>query len=199
MESFKDERITPKTMKLYHRRKPANEALEDFIDDTIETLTRKRVTFTMSVSKDYQKVSDSLAGMRLTNNEKIIDMLSHKVREPRRLVFFPGAVFEATENTNDYAQSQLMIMIQPPTQQALQEEKPIAVMAAPAGGTRLDEILSSDDTPSEDFLRSNGWAKVLVNMSNERMITQRGISACRRQYTLKHVGSSTVSHLANVS
>ena len=192
VKSFKDERITPKTMKLYHRRKPANEALEDYIDDTIASLTRKRVRFTISVSKDQQKVRDSLAGMQQTHNEKIVMMLSHKVREPRRLVFFPGAVFEATENTNNYAQSQLMIIIDPPSNKTIQAKKPFEVMAAPAGGARLDEILSSDDIPTEDYLCSKGWKKVVVNISDERIVPHRGITACRRQYTLKHIGNSTV-------
>lgn len=54
---------------------------------------------------DMKKVTDSCAGLIEISEENIVNLLNHHLREPRRLVFYEGALFESTVNTDNYAKS----------------------------------------------------------------------------------------------
>lgn len=192
VDSFYDSSITPSHIRLYHRRLPANEAMEAWIDETIETLKNLNRDFIVVKSKDMKKVCDSLTGFRETTDQRVINMLNHKTREPRRLLFYSGALFEATVNTEGYSQSQIVMMLDVPTQKDVLDQKPIIVYAAPPGGELSEQMLAFGEAPNPKDLIDKGWKRVSIKKCGQRLITRNHMSACRRQYTLKHLGSSTV-------
>ena len=193
VDSFHDPLITPDFLRMYHRKKSVNAALNEFIDDIINVLDNEDLDFTVAVSKDMQKVSDSRTDLSLTEEVSVVKMLDQKVREPRRLLFYSGALFEATVNTADYSQSQTMIMLEVPTEEDIENKRPLSLLAAPADDGLIDQLFDFRNPPSEDLLLSKKWKKVKVNISGERLVSRNNVSACRRQYTLRHVGASTVS------
>ncbi len=194
LSSFRDKRITPSTWRIYHRRQAASNSFEEWVDDSIEYLHNNRVSHLIARSEDMYKVKDSLGSLRQTNDSKIVKLLNRKVREPRRLLMFPGALFEATVNTNEYSQSQILIMLDVPTKQHVQERKPITMLAAPAE-EKLPSDLLTNRPPTEEYLLGKKWKRVTVRVSNntKRLVSQGHMSAFRHQYTMRHIGSSTVS------
>jgi len=144
------------------------------------------------LSKDYKKISDSLADPMETREKSILDMLNQKVREPNQLLFYAGALFESTKNTLEYSQSQLMIMAHVPTKEQTDNWKDITLFASPPGSKSPQQLFSFEPPTEDDFLQKN-WTKVKVSVCPDKMTTKGPITAFRRQYTLKHIGSSTVS------
>lgn len=196
LSSFRDKLVTPNTWRIYHRRQAASDSIEEWIDDSMQYLHTNRVKHKLAMSEDLQKVKDSLGSLRPTTDNRIVKLLNRKVREPRRLLMFPGALFEATINTDEYSQSQILIMLHVPSKQHIAERKPITLLAAPAEEKLPSELLGKSP-PTEGFLLAKKWKRVTVRVANDtstrRLISQGHTSACRRQYTMRHIGSSTVS------
>lgn len=195
VDSFSDPLITPSHQRLYHRREGAIKAMQTFVEESIRTLLELGIDYRVSVAVDMMKVKDSRGNLRMCHREDVHQLLDQKVREPRRLLFYKGAVFEATVNTETYSQSQLMVMIDVPSEDDIVNRVPIKLWAAPTRGLTENMMARLGYAPSKDELRSKKWTEVIVHPSDaeNRLHNRRHLSACRRQYTLKHIGSSTVN------
>jgi len=172
-----------------------SDALDTFIDDVKDKLVRAKVQFTESRSKDLQKTSDSRTDLHKTHNKSVVRMLNNKVREPRQLLFYPGALFSATVNTNQYSQSQTLIMIDVPSLEDVENRAPLTLYAQPSEDSTLDHTLNFLNPPTMEDLLARNSKEVKVNFCPERLVTRDHISACRMQYALTHVGASTVRML----
>lgn len=103
-----------------------------------------------------------------------------------------GALYEATINEKDFNQSQVMLLLDLPTIEQLNNKSPITMFAAPPSA-----VLEVDqqNLPSKEDLLASGWKEVRVPHAQARSITTRGLHAQRHQYALSHLGSSTIHKL----
>lgn len=193
VNSFSDPLITSEHLRLYHRRKAVSEAHNTFVNDTKKCLIRENVNFTECASRDMKKTSNSRTDLQETHNEQVVKLLNNKVREPHHLLFYPTALFMSTVNTDTYSQSQTLMMLDVPSTSDVENRKPLTLYAAPVQDSPLEHNLNFRSPPSKEDLLKQKWEEVKVDVCMERLVTRDHISACRRQYTLVHVGASTVS------
>lgn len=193
VSSMKDEKVTLDTLRLYHRKLPACESMDNKIDEEAKRLKERGRDYILHESLDYSKNTDSRASLKRTKDSRVRRLLNRKTREPNRLLFYVGAKYEATINTKEYSQSQWLIMVELPTKEDIKNNKPISLMAAPPRGEIPDCITSSASVHTEASLAAMGWTKVTVPVTFERVVKQGTMSAYRKQYCMRHVGASTVS------
>ena len=87
-------------------------------------------------------------GNWITATSRTTYILSHKVKEPEMLYFFPNAQYEITYNDPQgrFSQSQLAVLLTMPTDAQLQKLASIKGLLAPEGcKTVLSELLTYDD------------------------------------------------------
>lgn len=134
--------------------------------------------------------------------EQMLDKNSN-VKEPKRLLFFKGAVYQATRNKRssngfEYYNAQTMIMLSTPSEEDLKNFKPITLYACPPG-SKVPSTLYYKEVPSvEEVENVWKWKKVMVTTTGEEcQVNGRNnyLSAVRKQYTLTHPGASTVSSI----
>ena len=62
--------------------------------------------------------------------------------------------------------------------------------ASPSG---QNEYTLNEEVPTEEELLTQGWTRVEIGIAVERYVTRGRLQGLRRQYTLKHRGSSTIN------
>jgi len=191
--SFKDPSIKSNFLRLYHRKKSVSEALTDYVEEIKEKLKLDNVPYIECTSIDMKKVSDSRTDLRATDDISVVNMLNNKVREPRQLLFWPGALFSATVNTPQYAQSQTLLMIDVPSLEDIQNRRQINLWKANEDEGLINQLHNFGRVPDREELLQRGWEEVQVDVCPERLTTRNHISACRRQYSIVHMAASTVS------
>ena len=116
--------------------------------------------------------------------------LDNEGKTPQILYFFPGAAYEVTFNdpSGTFYQSQVCIMTNVPSREAIKAFEPVELLRAPSG---VDEL--PIDTSRENLL-SAGWISIKVGKEPERRraLGQNGLFGSREQYGLKHRISSTI-------
>lgn len=187
-ESWDDPRIPPSTMRLYSKKVPAKEAAIQFADRVrrhfdVEVL-RERIADDVEKSKfsqmDWNQASD------LTSN-----ILDQKLKEPRSLLFFRGAIFTCTFNEKNYTflQSQMCFIYDIPEQRQLDNWEKIKVLVAPPGMKEIEY----DASKSKQFYLDIGFKEVKIGVANEyTQALPNNMQARRKQYGLKHYVSSTI-------
>ena len=191
-----DDLIDSSVQRMYSKCKPAQEASNEYVDACRKQFMRDGINFVVANSEDCHVNSASRADPVRTNNRQLINKLNTKLREPPRLIFFCGALFEVTVNVKGergYSQSQLLIMLDVPSQIIVESWGPITLLAAPSGITHLD---TSDGTPSKEELIEAGWKVVKINCApdrSSRKVTSGCLIESRKQYSLKHVGAGTIN------
>lgn len=190
VKSMQDERLDTSVQRMYSTRKSACEQADDYVGSCIKQLENERKPFMVCNTRDFQRTANSRAELRETQNEEIQSSLDRKVREPRRLAFFEGAIFEATINQENFSQSQVMVMTTLPSKEQFDNRWDISLLAAPA---EFKASLVSKETLDEKDLLDKGWTKVKISLAPERLITTNGTEAYRSQYTLRHLGASTIN------
>jgi len=181
------------SVRLFHRKKSAVKQVQQFIDHATQNLRTANRKYTISKSVDMHKISGTHGDPRPTIDTTITNMLNRKVREPPELLFYSGALFEATTNTSKYQQSQVLLMLDVPTPREVLERKPLVLFACPTDVVVSASLYSFSSPPSEKELLDSGWKKVKVRAFKQRFVTEANISACRNQYGLRHLGANTVN------
>ncbi|KAL7525424.1 hypothetical protein ACHAWF_001353 [Thalassiosira exigua] len=176
--------------RIYARRMPAYDASDAYVQSCQEKFKREGVLCRKSIADDFQRVANSRSEYDIASSMNIISRLNHGVREPKKLLFWQGALFEATLNKADYNRSQLLIMLDVPSKETIKKKAPIELYAAPPGASDID---LSNGVPSKSYLRDKGWNPVQVGPVPDSPITHRGIMGLSRQYALRHTGSSTIN------
>jgi len=119
-------------------------------------------------------------------------------KTPQTLYFFPWASYEVTFNDPDgnFAQSQLCLLPEVPSDAILDEFQPIKLLRAPAGVDEIPDIFDED-------LLINGynWKPIYVGMEPEKRhyLGQNGLYGCREQYGLRHRISCTIHAIMGAS
>jgi hypothetical protein len=190
VNTMSDPKLDFNVQRMYSTRQSATAQADDYVTTCLKHLRREGIEFCVCPAQDHQKTAHSRADLKLTHNEEIQSHLDRKVREPRRLIFFDGATFEATVNGDGYSQSQILLMTKIPSQQDIEHGWDITLFAAPADYV---PSLFSTEVKEEAELLENGWKKVQISIAPERLITCNGSEAYRKQYTLRHLGASTIN------
>jgi predicted GIY-YIG superfamily endonuclease len=119
----------------------------------------------------------------------VVRALTKEVREPKILPFYDMAVYEMTYNkANHFSHSQIAVLAEMPTNEALHSFADIKVMLAPVGCKSVPEgITCSDD------LLAYGWRPERVGLVPERVHSVTvGKKGKRHQYGLRHRVSSSI-------
>lgn len=192
ISDMRDDALGPEVQRMYSNRADATASAEEYIDESMKNLKRRKKKFVLCEAVDLQRPLASRRDLQVSTDNNIKLALDRKTREPKRLLFYEGALFEATVNEqNSYSQSQILMMLDIPTTDQINGWSDISMMAAPPKYTPL---LKSDGVPDRDALLRDGWKEVKVKVAPERTpVTTYGSEAHRRQYTLRHLGSSTIN------
>ena len=178
---------------MFPRKRKSKAKQREYAEHMKKFCIKNKVDFVVSMSIDTKKAKDSNGSFVKTEDPKIVDKLDHAVREPTMLIFFPGAIFEATSNTSDHQNAQTMLLYDVPSKEQVQERKPISMWAAPPGSSRSNQLKMSP-LPARDDLISNGWKEVKVGFTRNDAVVQRGpLLMHRSQYTLIHPNASTIN------
>ena len=190
--------INRDTQRLYPKKKPAVQASEEYVNATISELTRLGQRFIVSHAEDKQRPNGSRSLYRRADDKDLINKINVTVREPPRLVFFEGAVFEATTNMTSgrkgFSQSQLLIMLQLPSEETVRSKATITLIASPVGETTIP-YRSDGSIPTKEELLQNDWKEVKVQTVPDRKqqyVVSGTLRGMRQQYSLRHLGASTI-------
>ena len=186
--SWTSPEITPSTYRLYGKKFPAKEATRQFVDGVRRSINQSNLR-----EKDADDVEKSRYshGEWLSASEQTKSTLNQKLKEPGTLLFFKGATYEFTYNSDEeFSQGQMAILYDVPTQDQIDRNKKIKILAAPPGYQDFDEF--DPDQPKQFYL-DKGFKEVSIGIAPER--TQsigRDLQAQRKQYGLKHRVTSTI-------
>ena len=190
---WSDERINPNMMRVFSRRKPAQNALDKYWESIKRQLDNKSIEYRISKSRDTQRTRNS-SGEYTEASENSIKALNKEVKEPTEIVFFSGGIYECTINDNRerYNQSQLAFMLDLPSQKTIDHYDGILLWLPPAGTQIIN--YNQNDLPNRQELIDLGWKEVTIGVAPERnVLVQGGLHAKRLMYSLKHIGAITIN------
>ena len=195
-DSFSSDEISPNHVKVSHKRKQALEAQDDLVDITKKALEQRNINYYVKHAGDFDKPHAALGGPKKTKSEATKRLLDKNLRGPRRLIFYPGALFEATQNTDEYVNSQLMLMLRLPSEEDLRQGNPIQLLKAKPGRAIPKEIFTWEEPGADAQQRyeAMGWEPVQVKCTDmTNSMSAYGVTASRIQYPLRPLGTSTVN------
>ena len=183
--------VPPDAIRMYARRKPAQEASEEYVNACQRQFDNSGTQYCICHSVDSQgPVGSRAERSQAMPNSPIVRYLNGKLREPQKLIMFVGAKFEATVNGKGFNQSQLLVMCEIPNGETIRGKLQIELFAAPLGVSHFDTRNGHID---QGDMIANGWKPVKVGITPERNLTSHGVIANRRQYSLWHVGAGTIN------
>lgn len=110
------------------------------------------------------------------------------------MFFFAGGVYECTINDSRgrYSQSQHALMNKIPLNETVERYDAIQLWISPSGTQVIP--YNFNNVPTDSLLENNGWNNVYIGVAPERIISTRGgMHAKRLQYSLKHIGATTIN------
>ena len=188
LDNWEDPAIPPSTIRLYSKKVPVREATKQH---------DARVRRHYSIDQIRERVSNDVERSRYSQQEwsvattPTIAQLDHKVKEPRSLLFFRGAIYVCTFNdiSGSFSQSQMALLFDLPSQEQLNNWQKIKVLIAPPG---TKEIIYDDTMTKQSFI-NNGFIECRIGTSNEyTQSLKNNIQGKRKQYGLKPYVSSTI-------
>jgi hypothetical protein len=180
--------ITPSTYRLYSKKFPAKEATRQFVSAVTQSIEQMNLRKKNADDVQKSRYSHGEWGQATDDTKCILDQ---KLKEPRTLLFFRGAVYEFTYNNDEkYSQGQMALLFDLPSQDIIDRNKKIKILAAPPGLQDVDEF---DHTVPKEFYLSKGFNEVTIGIAPERTQDVGGnTQAQRKQYGLKHRVTSTI-------
>jgi hypothetical protein len=127
-------------------------------------------------------------------NEDSIKTLNRVLKEPDELVLFEGGVYEVTMNDKEKGinQSQLAFMLDLPSQEDVASQNGIKLWIAPPATSHV--TFDHLNLPRREQLEELGWNEVTIGCAPARDEQVRGGLVARRiQYSLKHIGATTIN------
>ena len=187
VNDWSDSIITPNTYRVYGKKLPARQASEKFIQEVSTQLSDNEYMESNAVDKQMPQQSH---GEWNDANELTSNSLDQKCKEPRKLLFFVGAVYQFTYNEDGkFSQSQLCLLLELPSKFDIDNFRAIQVMVSPPG----NNFLEYDPNMIMDDYIQDGWVLTSVGVAPERpQTTPLYMRGKRKQYGLKHHYTSTV-------
>ena len=193
VDSMSDPLIGPLHQRMYAKRKNAAAAAQDYVSTSAACLSANGTPHMVRQSEDCQRTAHSNATFRSATDRSLLSALNKYLREPKSLLFYDGATFESTVNTEQYSYSQVLYMRTMPTAEEVAAFADITLWAKPPSGTSNFEGMEAGVIPTEEQLLSWGWKKVRVKVARERLIQANHLEGVRKQYSLRHIGASTIN------
>ena len=190
---WNDSRIMPNMIRCFSRKKPAQNALNEYRESVIFLLSNESIDYRLAVSRDLQQTCGT-NGEYSPATPQSVWYLNKEMREPTEIVLFSGGVYECTINDTRgcYNQSQLAFLLELPAQDSIDRFDGIPLWISPPGTQLID--FHKDNIPSKEQLRTLGWEEVIIGVTPERLVKIRGrLQAKRLQYLLKHIGAITIN------
>lgn len=165
VNSWSDPIISPTTFHLYGKKYPSREASKKYVQQVKSQLRRNQSR--ESIDEDSKNPHHSHTVWRQAN-EGTVNSLDQKCKEPKPLLFFKGAVYQFTFNSDgNLSQAQLGILLDLPSQKALDNFDKIHIMMAPAGFTFKEY---DKNKPSLSVSEKDGCLNLLVHLLKEHIL-----------------------------
>jgi hypothetical protein len=118
------------------------------------------------------------------------------------LLFFGYGLYEITANDSNggYLHSNHALLYKDmPDEQRVQEFKSIKMLLKPSHIQHVDWLDTSDTTsyPSKAQLIADGWNEINITAPDDSRQTKQvcgGLHTKQRQYTIPHIGATTIDH-----
>ena len=150
-------------------------------------MRRDDVRYRISVANDEERTIDGQDFCRASSITS--DELDRKVKEPRQLMLYEGGRYQITSNKpRKYSNSQLAILFELPSQEHIDNKRPIALVLAPPGSRFIPDI-----NATKQELLDLGWVERKVGITLRRYVinTAGSTRSRRQQYALRpHVGAT---------
>jgi hypothetical protein len=131
--------VPPDAIRMYARCKPAQEALEEYVNACQDQFDISGTQYCICHSVDSQgPVGSRAERSQAMLNSPIVRYLNGKLREPQKLIMFIGSKFEATVNGKGFNQSQLLVMCEIPNWETIRGKLQIKLFAAPLEVSHFD-------------------------------------------------------------
>ena len=193
VRGWNDPAINDRTLRVFPKKLPVFEAVDQFyakIEADFAAGTSGHAVLRSRNAEDVQNAVESHGQYRAAC-DAVKALLDKDAKEPRRLLFFPFAVFLFTFNDpkRTFTQSRLAIMYDVPPQSDLDAFRPIHLYAAPPGVRSAPE-----HTLTRGELLERGWTRVRLVTAPERKQTYScyGVRAKRKQYGIRPFISATI-------
>ena len=127
-------------------------------------------------------------------NVQSIKTLNKELREPSELILFSGGVYELTINDMQcgFSQSQTAFLLELPSSNDVKNYTAIKIWIAPPAASHT--IFDMDNLPTKEELTNAGYSETTVGCAPERDVNViGGMRARRMQYSLKHIGATTIN------
>ena len=187
VESWSDPKITPSTMRLYSKKVPTREAAKHYADRVKKQINRRNLCERQSLDleKSINSQQDWSDASQSTTTE-----LNQKVKEPRSLLFFKGAIYSCTFNkTGVFSQAQMALMYDLPLQTEIDNWQPIKLLLAPPG---MKSIEYDVDKSKQQYI-NEGFKEISMGVCNAYTQKLKHYKqGKRKQYGIKHYVSATI-------
>ncbi|KAL7539846.1 hypothetical protein ACHAXR_009663, partial [Thalassiosira sp. AJA248-18] len=177
--------VPPDVTRMYPKRMPAAEASHEYVESCQKNFERDGTPFSFSVAKDLERVVDTNGEFVTATSPVIKSAINRAMKEPRKLLFWKGAVYHATINGEGYNQSQILVMLDVPTNEDIELKKPLKLFASPGGLTCFSVHAG---VPTEEQLKQDEWTEVSIGHVPQRPITHRGVVGCGKQHYQQTTG-----------
>lgn len=189
VDCWNDPLITPSTFRVYPKQVPAKEASRYFLSSVVLSISSNERS--LAKSSDFEKRRQSRRDW-VHASESTSNILESKVKEPRVLIFFKGAIFQCTYNHDEkFNQSQLCFCFDIPSQYDLDLFRPVKLLLFPT--TLKFEDFVFNPSVSKEYYLALGFKEIHMGVSPSRiMYLTNDIQGKRRQYGLRHYVSGTI-------
>ena len=118
VDSWNDHRIPPSTMRLYSKKVPAKEAAKQFSDRVRRHYSSRNLRERLCDDVEKSKYSQQ---EWYTASESTSNILDQRLKEPRSLLFFKGAIYTCTfnETNGNFSQAQMALLYDIPDQSTI--------------------------------------------------------------------------------
>ena len=188
VDSWNSPEIPNNAIRCFGMRKPAQRAEARYIEQVRRDCQRNGRPFWTVRATDLEQAQQSHSPWK-TATPIVVSQLNRKVREPEILAMFEFAVYEFTFNSpGAFSQTQLAVLCEVPTQEAMSTYQPIPILCAPPGTKNIDFQIES-----RQQLVDLGWTQVhAIAAPSFTMNLRAGMKGRRQQYGLRPHVSNTV-------
>ena len=190
VNDWNDEHITPNTFRIFSKRHPAKEALDNFQTRMFNKYTNNLSSLRQRKSIDTQKSRFGHDWVGADSDASLY--LDKKCREPQLLLFEVGLIYSCTYNDNVKSNSQKAILFELPSQSTLDSFGAIKVLLAPPG---CKDVSYEPDSTKESYF-SKGYKEISVGCNPRKVysICNKNLQVSRKQYGLKHYVAGTIHY-----
>ena len=162
VDTWDDPKISMSTMRLYSKRVPARDASKQFVDQV-----RRQVEDDSRVERESEDVVKNRYSHRDWHGatDHVSSKLDQHVKESQLLLFFKGAIYEATFNDRDkFSNTQMMMMYDLPSTEAVQNWRKVKLLKCPLG----EKEVEFDTNAEKKTYLEQGFVEVDVGVAPDR-------------------------------